>query len=210
MLDNEYGTAGRQRVCTRPEPLACGFGLARPSERLPVAPVRVHGHEAAVVCRLDASEHARRAPFGARRPVLADWGPLNLLMGLPYEEAVPVASLTARERSMVPRLPDWTHTVHDGHIRRTARPPLMPVLAVIEARSWAMGMTKALVYTEFCAPVVVDGRAARRSVRAAGGRGERRGAGRGGRAFGDAGCQAAQAFRQHVVVGEHAYWKLPR
>ncbi|MEV0646868.1 hypothetical protein AB0I28_16545 [Phytomonospora sp. NPDC050363] len=148
MLDNGPATA------TPAEALARRLGLAHAGERLPTARVRVHGHEARLVCRLDAHEHGRRFRTAGRRLALADWGPLNLLMALPYEEPVPLATLSTRERGMLPRLPYWTHELHAGHIRRIVRPPLRPVLAVVAATRWSRGLDAAATYASFCAPVV--------------------------------------------------------
>lgn len=151
MLDN--GSAGHC-AATPAEVLARRLGLTAMGERLPTARVRVYGHEARLVCRLDPHEHVRRAGVAQRRLVLADWGPLNLLMGLPHEEPVPVSTLSNRERGMISRLPQWTHELRDGHIRRLARPPLRPVLAVVGATRWSEGLDAAVTYRPFCAPVV--------------------------------------------------------
>ncbi|GLZ76514.1 hypothetical protein Afil01_13210 [Actinorhabdospora filicis] len=119
------------------------------------APVRMRGHSARLLCRLDPEEHARRTGAAGRRLALADWAPLNLLMGLPHGEPVPVAALSIRERTILPRLPHWTHTLHDGHIRRSARPPLHPVYAAIFASRWEEGRAAAREFRPFSAPVVV-------------------------------------------------------
>lgn len=151
VLDN--GSAGHC-TATPAEALARRLGLTAAGERLPTARVRVYGHEARLVCRLDTHEHVRRAGKAQRRLVLADWGPLNLLMALPHEEAVPLSTLSNQERGMLQRLPQWTHEMCDGHIRRLARPPLRPVLAVVGATRWGPGLDAALTFRDFCAPVV--------------------------------------------------------
>ena len=151
MLDN--GSAGHC-TATPAEALARRLGLSGAGERLPTARVRVNGHEARLVCRLDLHEHGRRTGRAQRRLALADWGPLSLLMALPHEEAVPLSTLSNRERSMLRRLPQWTHEMCDGHIRRLARPPLRPVLAVVGATRWEQGLDAAMTFRAFCAPVV--------------------------------------------------------
>jgi hypothetical protein len=111
------------------------------------------GAEALICYRLDDSEHARRQRTGTGAITSADV--LELLLGLPIASAVPVASLTRRERAALGRSPCGAVSVHDGQIVRHAVAPVTVELALVAASNWREGLEVAGRFAPFCSRAMV-------------------------------------------------------
>jgi hypothetical protein len=69
---------------------------------------------------------------------------LDMLLGLPVGDPVPVSALTARERGGLRTAPRWAVQVVNGQVRRHTVPPVAVDLALVAARSWRSGLDQDL------------------------------------------------------------------
>ena len=106
-----------------------------------------------IAFRYDRPEAARRATCDLG-PVLA-WDLLDTLMDLPAGLPVPAAALTRLARRRVCRAPEGVARVFDGHVIRDLVPVVTPLLAIITARDWASGLTRASRFAPYCRRIVV-------------------------------------------------------
>lgn len=126
------------------------------------AVVDVLGVTAVVAYRRDVCEHRRRreAGTGALRRIDV----LELLMGLPEGEPVPIASLGEVERRALKAMPPGVVVRQDGNVIRRAIEPVRVALAVVPARGWDSALEKVERFTPFCArAVLVEGTLRRRA-----------------------------------------------
>lgn len=109
-----------------------------------------------IAFRYDRPEAARRAACGLG-PVLA-WDLLDTLMELPAGLPVPAAALTQPARRRVCRAPVGVAHVSGGQVIRDLVPAVTPLLAIITARDWASGLTRASRFAPYCRRMVVGPR----------------------------------------------------
>jgi hypothetical protein len=117
------------------------------------AVVPVLGTRALLCFRLVPHEDDRRkqAHLGAiRSPEI-----LELLLGLPADVSVPVASLTASERSALRLAPPGVVAVDAGSVTRQAVYPLAVDLAVVAPRGWRTGLEIVGRFAPFCSRVML-------------------------------------------------------
>jgi hypothetical protein len=80
---------------------------------------------------------------------------LGLLLGLPVGMAVPLSSLTARERSVLRAAPSGALTVKGRLVVRHAVRPLTVDLALVPVRGWQRGLELGGRFAPFCSRVMV-------------------------------------------------------
>ncbi|MFF3578642.1 hypothetical protein [Streptomyces mirabilis] len=122
--------------------------------------VNVFGVQAVVAYRHDTVECERRAAEGT--PPLIRPDVLDLLMGLPVGEAVPVSSLSPPERRALKAVPKGAVIQSNGTVTRQVVHPLRVDLAIVPGRGWESAMEKAELFTPFCARAVLVERPLRR------------------------------------------------
>ncbi|MEW2522821.1 hypothetical protein [Actinacidiphila alni] len=122
--------------------------------------VDAHGVQAVVGYRRVTSEWERRAAAGT--PALTRPDTLDLLMGLPVGEAVPVSALSAPEQRALKAMPKGVVVRKNGTVTRQAVQPLQVDLAVVPGRGWESAMALAERFTPFCARAVLVDRPLRR------------------------------------------------
>ncbi|MFJ9598300.1 hypothetical protein ACIRS3_36865 [Streptomyces virginiae] len=122
--------------------------------------VNAFGVQAVVAYRRDAVECKRRATVGMTPLTRPDV--LDLLMGLPEGEAVPVTSLSGPERRALKATPKGAVAQSDQTVTRQAVQPLRIDLAIVPGRGWESAMEKAELFTPFCARAVLVERPLRR------------------------------------------------
>lgn len=103
--------------------------------------------------RVDSGEWRRREACGAEP--ITRMEVLDLLMGLPLGEDVPISSLASWERRVMGRAPRGALRRHGGVVRRLAQVPLYPELALVWSRGWKQGMRAAGRFAPFCARALV-------------------------------------------------------
>lgn len=118
-----------------------------------VAAVRLFGAVAGVAYQPDEVEIERRATVGLG--AITNMAVLDALMGLPGGMRVAISDLTDRERRLLRRAPAGAVGWDEEHVERRAVPPVTPRLAVVRARDWQTGMTKAGQFAPFCARVML-------------------------------------------------------
>lgn len=121
--------------------------------------VRTLGTSALLWYRVDEREHARRQLVGLRavtRPEV-----LDLLLGLPEGEPVPVSALSAREKAALHRVPPGVVEYDGLSVVRHAITPASVQLALVSARSWKAGLASAARFAPFCTRAMLLHRAPR-------------------------------------------------
>lgn len=111
--------------------------------------VRMFGTVAGVVYRTDEAEAGRRRVQKAE-PV-TELDVLDGLMGLPVGVPVAVADLTERERARLRRVPCGAVERDGDHVIRWAVAPLSVHFALVAARDWRVGLTRAGRFAPYCA-----------------------------------------------------------
>ncbi|WP_329581827.1 hypothetical protein OG500_19035 [Kitasatospora sp. NBC_01250] len=142
------------------EPMEMVSAAAAPGTLLPdesqVGAVTLLGTHAVVAYRRDVQECQRR--HEARTGVLGRSDVLDLLMSLPVNAPVPVASLTEAERRTLKAVPRGAVVRSSGMVTRQVIQPLRVDLAVVPGRGWETAMEKAERFTPFCTrAVLVEG-----------------------------------------------------
>ncbi|WP_308053872.1 hypothetical protein [Streptomyces sp. BV333] len=122
--------------------------------------VNAFGVQAVVAYRRDAVEYERRAAEGT--PPLTRPDVLDLLMGLPVGEAVPINTLSSPERRALKAAPKGVVVRSGGTVTRQVVQPLRVDLAIVPGRGWETAMEKAEHFTPFCARAVLVERPLRR------------------------------------------------
>nr|WP_252883957.1 hypothetical protein [Streptomyces sp. HB202] len=122
--------------------------------------VNAFGVQAVVAYRCDAVEHKRRAAAGMAPLTRPDV--LDLLMGLPEGEAVPVSTLSGPERRALKAMPKGAVIQSKRTVTRQVVQPLRVDLAIVPGRGWESAMEKAELFTPFCARAVLVERPLRR------------------------------------------------
>jgi hypothetical protein len=102
---------------------------------------------------VDPTEHARRDRAAGGAVLSPD--ALDLMLGLPVDESVPISALNSRERGALPMTPRWAVRVVDGQVRRLAVPPVSVDLALVAAKSWRSGLNLAGEFAPFCTRAIV-------------------------------------------------------
>ncbi|MFF5211071.1 hypothetical protein [Streptosporangium sp. NPDC000396] len=126
-----------------------------------IAMVNVLGSQALIAYRVDERERRRRAL--ARAELLLRPEVLELLMSLPLDEPVPLASLTPAERRMLARVPRGAVSRQESAVVRHAVQPIRLDLAVVPGRGWESALERAGRFAPFCArAILVDGPLRRR------------------------------------------------
>lgn len=126
-----------------------------------LALVNVLGAQALIAYRADERERRRRAL--ARAGALLRPEVLELLMSLPLDEPVPVASLTPAERRTLVRTPRGAVSRQEDTVVRHAVHPVRLDLAVVPGRGWESALERAGRFAPFCArAILVDGPLRRR------------------------------------------------
>ncbi|MFE2470094.1 hypothetical protein [Streptomyces mirabilis] len=112
--------------------------------------LQLMGSQALLFYRLDEEECARRARVSAAR--LDSLDALQTLLELPVDEPVALASLPARLRSAVRRLPAGAAETDRREVTRRAVRPLTIDLAVVRANAvgWRGGLEQAGRFAPFC------------------------------------------------------------
>jgi hypothetical protein len=117
-----------------------------------VGVVPILGTTALLCYRLDKEAgRRRRAGLGA----VTSPDVLGLLLGLPVGVGVPLSSLTAEERSVLPAAPSGAVTVDGGLVIRQAVRPLTVDAALVAAGGWRRGLQLAGRFAPFCSRVMV-------------------------------------------------------
>jgi hypothetical protein len=115
--------------------------------------VRMFGSVAGVVYRTDEAEVARRRV--QKVEPLIELDVLDGLMGLPVGVPVAVVDLTERECARLRRIPHGA-VEHDGDlVVRRAVAPLSVHFALVGARDWRVGLTRAGRFAPYCARAVL-------------------------------------------------------
>jgi hypothetical protein len=123
--------------------------------------VNILGSQALVAYRADEVEQSRRARAGAEPLVRPDV--LDLLMGLPLNEPVPLSSLTLAERRALAKVPPGAVVRQGAAVVRRAVQPIKVDLALIPGRGWESALERAGRFAPFCArAILVDGPLRRR------------------------------------------------
>jgi hypothetical protein len=122
--------------------------------------VHACGVQAVVGYRRVTSEWERRAAAGT--PALTRPDTLDLLMGLPVGEAVPVSALSAPEQRALRAIPRGVVARKNRTVTRQAVQALQVDLAVVPGRGWESAMAEAERFTPFCARAVLVDRPLRR------------------------------------------------
>ncbi|MET9374149.1 hypothetical protein ABZX98_08370 [Streptomyces sp. NPDC002992] len=122
--------------------------------------VNAFGVQAVIAYRCDAVECKRRAAVGMAPLTRPDV--LDLLMGLPEGEAVPVSALSGPERRALKATPKGAVIQSNRTVTRQAVQPLRVDLAIVPGRGWESAMEKAELFTPFCARAVLVERPLRR------------------------------------------------
>ncbi|WP_246144473.1 hypothetical protein [Actinacidiphila oryziradicis] len=123
--------------------------------------VKIFGVRAVLAYRPDLSERERRSE--ACTGILNRSDVINLLMGLPVGQAVPVAALSDAERRALKHVPRGVVLREGATVTRAAVQPLRVDLAVVPGRGWQSAMEQAERFTPFCArAALVDGPLRRR------------------------------------------------
>lgn len=141
-------------------------GALAPGDLVPreakLAVVESFGAEAVVAYRFETRERQRRAAVGM--PPLTRPDSLNLLMGLPLGEPVPIRSLSEKERRALKSLPKGAVARRGGTITRQAVQPVHVDMVFVPGRSWELAMERAERFTPFAArTALVDGALRRES-----------------------------------------------
>ncbi|MFD0262417.1 hypothetical protein ACFVH7_29620 [Kitasatospora indigofera] len=118
------------------------------------------GVHAIFAYRPDAAECSRRGLAGT--PPLTRPDLLELLMGLPVGESVPVDSLSQSEQRALRSAPKGVLTRKNKTATRHAVQPLQIDLALVPGRGWETAMEKAESFTPFCARAILVDRPLRR------------------------------------------------
>jgi hypothetical protein len=115
--------------------------------------VRMFGSAAGVVYRTEEAETARRRV--QKVEPLTELDVLDGLMGLPVGVPVAVVDLTERECARLRRIPHGA-VEHDGdQVVRRAVAPLSVRFALVGARDWRVGLTRAGRFAPYCARAVL-------------------------------------------------------
>ncbi|MEV4096250.1 hypothetical protein [Streptosporangium saharense] len=123
--------------------------------------VSLLGSQTLIAYRVDGRERRRRVL--ARAGALLRPEVLELLMSLPLDEPVPIASLTPAERRTLARTPRGAVSCQEGVVVRNAVHPLSLDLAVVPGRGWESALERAGRFAPFCArAILVDGPLRRR------------------------------------------------
>lgn len=112
-----------------------------------------HSRSTQLHIALDPAEHARRT--GAGLGGIYSYGQLDLLLGLPVGMPVPVASLDARDRRTLKRLPAGAVTVTSGMVTRHAVRPCKVMLATVRGTVTQATMTRAGRFAPFCSRTII-------------------------------------------------------
>lgn len=121
-----------------------------------IALVKALGSQALIAYQVDERERRRRAL--ARAESLLRPEVLELLMSLPLDEPVPLASLTPAEQRMLARVPRGAVSRRENAVVRHAMQPIRLDLAVVPGRGWESALERAGRFAPFCArAILVDG-----------------------------------------------------
>jgi hypothetical protein len=104
---------------------------------------------ASLLVAVDPVEDARRRAAGLG--AVTDMAALTLLLTLPEGFPVPVASLSARDRRTLRRVPAGVVEVSGGEVVRLAVKPLRAVLATVSGTCSETALGKASSFAPFCA-----------------------------------------------------------
>lgn len=115
--------------------------------------VNVLGMQALVAYQVDERERRRRAL--ARAQSLLRPEVLELLMSLPLDEPVPLASLTSAEQRTLARVPQGAVSQQEGVVVRHAVQPIRVDLALVPCRGWESALERVGRFAPFCARVIL-------------------------------------------------------
>ncbi|QVQ52244.1 hypothetical protein J4H86_26735 [Spiractinospora alimapuensis] len=126
-------------------------GLVASQDRPAV--VKMWNRPAMLFYRVDSEEWRRREACGAEPITRMEI--LDLLMGLPLGQDIPVPSLAPWERRAMGKAPRGALRRHGDMVRRLAQVPLYPELALVWSRGWKQGIRAAGLFAPFCARALV-------------------------------------------------------
>jgi hypothetical protein len=134
-------------VCSAPQQVADFVPLGAVWSR-----TAMFGTTVLMAHRIDQTEAARRRRDGL--DLLGSLDELELLMSLPIGWQVPVSSLSHRDQTVLPRLPEGAVAVVDGQVVRLAVSPVRVDLAIVPAARWQTGLERAGKFAPFTARVM--------------------------------------------------------
>ncbi|GAB3807160.1 hypothetical protein [Micromonospora zhanjiangensis] len=123
-----------------------GFVPQAATREVTVGRVEIFGVRAWLAFRRDRAELARRGGG----PAICGLDQLDALMNLPAGLPVPVASVPAGDRRLLRRLPAGSLDWSGASVTRRVVPPLVPLLAMVRARTWSAGLRAASRFGAYC------------------------------------------------------------
>lgn len=119
-----------------------------------VTRAQVLGTSAWVAYTPDRREARRRRALSLGAVV--DWDLLDTLMELPEGMPVPLSALSSPARRRVARAAPGVARVTDGQVVRHLVPAVTPLLAVVTATDWEIGLARASRFASYCRRMVLS------------------------------------------------------
>ncbi|WP_157982508.1 hypothetical protein [Nocardiopsis sp. FIRDI 009] len=113
----------------------------RPERERETVDFRFRGIDAVAVCQPD--DEQRRLRAAQDRTLVSRLGVFEVLQTLPLGAWIPVDSLTARERAILPAVPRWALQRRNRHVLRLADVPVDLELVVVPGENWQDALDRA-------------------------------------------------------------------
>ncbi|MBB5801151.1 hypothetical protein F4560_000919 [Saccharothrix ecbatanensis] len=110
--------------------------------------VRIFGTSATIVHRTHHAEHGRRCGEGLGH--LDSMELLDVLMGLPSGEAVPLSAVGPSSLRVLRRAPSGVVNFTPRSVTRLVVPVVTPLLAVVYSSHWRDGLVRASEFAAYC------------------------------------------------------------